>query len=166
MISAVRRAYLERTRERRLALSKEYEAANRERRLQKKRERYAANAERERELARQRRIGNPEKSREATKRYARANPHVVHAGSVNRRTKLKRSTPCWSSDEFDLLVKKEASLLAKMRKAATGFDWHVDHIEPLQGKDVSGFHVWNNLQVIPAKVNFSKRQPPNGVLCH
>ena len=58
--------------------------------------------------------------------------------------KLQR-TPAWA----DLPKIKEIY-------AACPSGYHVDHIVPLQGTNVSGFHVEYNLQYLPAKENLAK----------
>lgn len=56
-------------------------------------------------------------------------------------------------DEFNLLCIDELYHLAQLRKLYTGIPHDVDHIIPLRGKEVCGFHVWYNLQVISHKEN-------------
>jgi hypothetical protein len=60
------------------------------------------------------------------------------------------------TDEFTSFVTKEAHSLRKYRNLITGFEWHVDHILPLKGKDICGLHIWSNLAVIPKISNLRK----------
>lgn len=67
---------------------------------------------------------------------------------------LKRAT---LTSEWDEFVRKEAVELCKQRKKETAIDWDPDHMIPLRAKTVSGLNCGDNIQVIPAKLNRSKR---------
>ena len=58
--------------------------------------------------------------------------------------------------ELDLFVQAEAANLCKQREEVTGFKWQIDHIVPLNHKNICGLHNGYNLQVVPAKWNMSK----------
>ena len=136
----------------------EIEAA-RQAKLQKKREAQkayvAANPEkitetRRRTTAKHRAARNAEKAR-----WRRENPGKVLALTRKRQLAKIQRTPPWLSDD-DYWMMSQAYELAAQRSKLFGFAWHVDHIIPLQGKDVSGLHVPLNLQVIPGSVNSQK----------
>jgi hypothetical protein len=78
-----------------------------------------------------------------------------NALTAKRRAKIK-TTSLLVGDEWNDFVCKEIYEISHIRTQETGFAWHVDHVVPLQGKLVSGLHVWYNLAVIPATVNQSK----------
>lgn len=80
--------------------------------------------------------------------YKKNNPDKRMADVAKRRCAKLQRTPVWlNADDFWLM--EQAYDLAALRSKVFGFQWHVDHILPLQGKKVSGLHVPLNLQVIP-----------------
>jgi hypothetical protein len=87
--------------------------------------------------------------------WQKRNKPTVNANTRKRQAKKMQRTPSWLSD-FDLLKIKCLYQVAAMRSRESGQEWQVDHIVPLQGKNVSGLHVPWNLQVIPKKDNLIK----------
>ena len=89
-----------------------------------------------------------------------ANYMKKHKGTINARTRAYQAskqnrTPKWLSD-FDKLKIKCLYQLSVMYSEESGRKWHVDHVIPLNGKEVCGLHVPWNLQVIPASENVRK----------
>lgn len=87
--------------------------------------------------------------------YAKSNRVKLTAKVRSRQIAKLQRTPSWLTPD-DHWVMEQAYELAALRTKLFGFPWHVDHVIPLQGKIVSGFHTPYNLQVIPAKENLRK----------
>jgi len=90
-----------------------------------------------------------EKNREEMLAYQsawrRANKSRVNEYKANRRAKQLQATPSWADRE---------AIQAVFDSCPEGY--HVDHIIPLQGENVCGLHIAENLKPIPAKENLSK----------
>ena len=89
-------------------------------------------------------------------KYARKNRGVINAAVARRKSAKLQRTPAWLTEEHRWMV-KEIYDLAALRTEMLGFQWHVDHIVPLQGELVSGLHVPWNMRVIPAIENIRKK---------
>ena len=74
---------------------------------------------------------------------------------AKRRASIIQRTPRWLTED-DFWMIEQAYELAKQRTEMFGFEWHVDHKLPLNGKKVSGLHVPGNISVIPGAENCQK----------
>lgn len=81
----------------------------------------------------------------------RNKPYYAEAAS-KRRAVARQAEPLWADAALIKLLYTTRQYMTEQ----TGFDWHVDHIVPLQGSNVCGLHVHNNLRVVPATVNLQK----------
>jgi hypothetical protein len=98
---------------------------------------------------------NPEikkRQREYELRYARLNKDIWNAKTNRRRVKRVSATPKWANSKAIRGFYAKAARLT----AQTGIKHVVDHVVPLQGKNVCGLHVENNLRVVTEKVNLEK----------
>jgi len=97
-------------------------------------------------------LENKERITAVRKTYMQANKGKLAAHTANYKAAKLQRTPTWADMDEIKLVYKQAASLQKL----LGTPLHVDHIIPLQGKNVSGLHVADNLQIIGAKANMSK----------
>lgn len=83
--------------------------------------------------------------RAAAKRHRQNNPSAKNADTAARRCAKMKRTPNWSDRK-------------RIREIYAGCpaNHHVDHIIPLRGELVSGLHVPDNLQYLPAAENIRK----------
>lgn len=132
------------------------------------REWYERNKELAKERARKWALDNPEKALKSKQKWRKNNTKTHNA--INRawfaNNKDKRATyeakrraiqlqrtPQWDPKAHLIIAKYQ---VAAMLTKESGVPHHVDHIIPLQGRKVSGLHVFSNLRVIPAAENTKK----------
>jgi hypothetical protein len=98
---------------------------------------------------------HPDVRKKARKKWAMANKGLINSYTKKRRADQLQRTPKWLTDVDFERIQNEYKLAAFLTKL-TGTSWHVDHILPLQGKNVSGLHVPSNLRVVIAAENVKK----------
>ena len=98
---------------------------------------------------------NPEarkKFLEYQRQYYEGNRQSFMARGAKRRAAKKQAFPKWADEK----AIARFYMLAAKKTQETGIKHVVDHIVPLQGKNVCGLHVEHNLQVLTEKENLRK----------
>ena len=95
---------------------------------------------------------NREKVAAKEAEWAKENSDKCRAYATKRRAAKLQRTPAWVDFEAIEAIYTEARRL----ESFDGIPRHVDHIIPLQGTTVSGFHIASNLQILTAQENISK----------
>lgn len=134
-------------------VSKAYRQANKERIAAQKKAWVIANRDHVRNLERRYAVTNAENKTIARKKWAKQNPDKDRAAKAANRADRIMRVPVWADRER---IKAYYSVCAFFNEVNGYAKYHVDHIIPLNGKTVSGLHVHNNLQVIPAVDNLRK----------
>lgn len=77
---------------------------------------------------------------------------VRNARSLLRQKYIRQATPVWADRKAIEQIYERAQVMSER----DGVQYHVDHIVPLRGRLVCGFHIAENLQIIPARKNLMK----------
>ncbi len=93
-----------------------------------------------------------ERKAEYAKQYFQEHRADYTRRVAKRRAVALQAEPLWANSALIKLLYATRRYMTE----ETGFEWHVDHVVPLQGRNVCGLHVHNNLRVVPATVNLQK----------
>jgi hypothetical protein len=100
---------------------------------------------------------NKDRKLENTRRWQKENPGLVNAITARRRAVKLQATPEWLTEEQWAEIDQFYVLAKELQWLSDPTDpLEVDHIIPLQGKNVSGLHVPWNLQILPKTLNLIK----------
>jgi hypothetical protein len=107
------------------------------------------------DVIRARKLALPAEVQEARKAAIRAwhkaNPDRRNAHSSKRRAARLQAVANWADPDRITAIYAEAAAMREL-----GLDVHVDHVVPLQGRNVCGLHTHDNLQVLLAEDNLRK----------
>jgi hypothetical protein len=123
--------------------------ADAEKTKQRTKQKYDSNAELLRQKRREAYANSPEKERivsvERSRQWRKQNPQ--HRNALKRKYIADKGcrTPVWA----------DLTRIVEFYKSCP-IGHHVDHVLPLRGKYVSGLHVLENLQYLPAVENMRK----------
>lgn len=96
---------------------------------------------------------NLDKLKKRSSKWKKDNPSRHCSLNAKRKAIKLKATPCWSNND----IIQSYYNVCNFFNEVNGFTkYHVDHIIPLQGKNVCGLHVQNNLQIILATDNLRK----------
>ena len=132
--------------------TKEYSSKNKEKVLEYNKDYRCKNSETAKKRSADWRKNNPEKYRETKANTYKKHKEKFYARNALRRAQQYSLTPSWADKTKILKIYEECKRIT----LETGIKHHVDHIIPIRGKMVSGFHVEYNLRIIPAKENLKK----------
>jgi len=149
-IKAQKKAYHEANKKKSNAQNKAWYEANKE----KRKAHYEANKDKISEQAKAYREANKDKVKAQQKAWYEANSaYYIEKARFREKLLNKLQRPSWYNSK---LVNNIYNKCHKLNKIAGFIKYHVDHIVPLQGKNVSGLHVQGNLEIILASANLSK----------
>ena len=126
--------------------TKVYHKEHRPKRLAQSKQWAQDNPERMAQLAKDWRAQNLDRANENRIRWRKENPDRSRFLDARRHAAELRATPAWADEELMALIFAEAEYRGM----------HVDHIVPLQGKNVCGLHVYYNTQLLTKSENSEK----------
>lgn len=98
---------------------------------------------------------NKEEIKKKKAEWLRNNRDWDNAANARKKASKLRATPKWVDAEHEKRIREIYAKCQELTKT-TGIKYQVDHIIPLQGKEVCGLHVFWNIEPIPASENASK----------